>query len=329
MKSKSQIENWALLAVTARTIDGGTRPEDSLVEFKREWPSDSNKAARQIAAICNSARGDDVLWVIGFDEIDGCVGCESKDFQDWWPRIQSQFIEISPNLVEVVFHFEDAILVALVFEADRAPYLVKNPQFGKERGVVISSEVPYRNNAKTSTATRSQLASILGPRMVKPEVEILGLRGELTDYQTISNPFSVSLHTYITPRTETLVFPFHRASARLISVSGEIRTSLKLRIIAGDKRGKYDNAYVVQTPYEIVLKHPARILFEIRDESMKDKIPDWVRNDSFKLQIILKAVEYDLPIVLECQMQPSPDLLHHLRSKNRTELTQVWRLAEG
>ena len=326
MKTKTQIETWALEVIEARTADNQPRPEDSLVEFKRDWPTDAAKAARQIAAICNSARGDDVLWIIGFDETNGVVGCSSGDFQAWWPSVVAAFESEYPNLVEVVVNVESNVLVAMMFETDRAPYLVKNPQFGTA-GVTIRYETPYRSNASTNSATRSQLISILGPQMRKPEFEFLFLHGELKDYPSIENPFSLCIHTYITPTTSRLVIPAHRSSVKLLSADGKEYNGFRLVPSPGGHRSAYNSEKIYSTPHELVMHMPGLVHFKIYDRNMKGRIPDWVRNESFRVQIILNAIEYDLPIKVEIDVNPHEALLTEGKSKGRSELTQVWRTA--
>ena len=59
-----QIESWALRVIDC--VKRGQPNEDFLVELKRDW-IDEAKAARRIAGHANAARGENILWLIGFD----------------------------------------------------------------------------------------------------------------------------------------------------------------------------------------------------------------------------------------------------------------------
>jgi hypothetical protein len=68
----------------------GTHPEDDLVELKRDLPSEHQSAARRIAAMANSARGETFIWVVG-GHPDGAHAPLTQDLADWWPQIESWF----------------------------------------------------------------------------------------------------------------------------------------------------------------------------------------------------------------------------------------------
>ena len=74
-----QIESWALRVIDC--VKRGQPNEDFLVELKRDW-IDEAKAARRIAGHANAARGENILWLIGFDEKEGvdCVIGANPDF---------------------------------------------------------------------------------------------------------------------------------------------------------------------------------------------------------------------------------------------------------
>jgi hypothetical protein len=151
-------------AIALRAIESAEqhRPnEDSRVELKAEWPDDPQRAARRIAGHANSSRGEPIIWVIGVDELAGVKGAAQNDLATWWPQIKAQFEGPIPALRDVLIHWKGATAVALCFETDQAPYLVKNPTYGK--GGPVQFEVPWRDGTSTRTATHSDLILLLSP----------------------------------------------------------------------------------------------------------------------------------------------------------------------
>lgn len=147
----------------------GHANEDSFVELKRVLP-DAKKAARQIAALCNAARGQEAIWIIGVDEKTGVIhGAESTDLEAWWPGVVKSFDEVAPSMVDLKVATGDGKVVkALFFETDRAPYVVKT-----ESGGPVGAEVPWRAGNGTRSAHRNELLKILQPAVSVPRIEVL------------------------------------------------------------------------------------------------------------------------------------------------------------
>lgn len=113
---------------------------------------------------------------------------------------------------------EGKTLIALLFETNRAPFLVKNnnPQCGQ-----IEVEVPWRELTKTRTARRSDLIRLLEPLIHSPNIEIF--TAEFTIYPVTTNgkdrvyQYHVKIATYITPRSRDSIFiPCHRCNLSLL-----------------------------------------------------------------------------------------------------------------
>ena len=226
--TSNQIEAWALRSIQA-AIDH-QNCEDSLVEMKREWPTDHHKAARRIAAHANAAGGQPILWLIGVDEKGGMVtGADQNSFSDWWAQVRKHFESLAPHLRDLAVHCHGTSVAALHFETDRAPFLVNNPVGG-----TISWEVPWREGARTRTATRSDLIRMLTPQSPPPEIEVLEgwlrlshLRDRTTD------AWELVLELYIVPLSPAaVVFPFHHCD---VEVAGPFcyQFSLPKTIIGG------------------------------------------------------------------------------------------------
>ncbi len=170
----SEIENWTLKIIDQ--LKAGERIEESRVEVKTTW-IDPQDAARIIAGQANAARGEPIFWIIGVDEKNpNPVGVKKEELAVWWEQVKSNFEGIHPSMTDINVPVDGATVVSLFFETDRAPYVVKNPDFNKVKGK-IKFEVPWREGTSTRTARRSDLLRLLVPITHKPKIEILG--GEL------------------------------------------------------------------------------------------------------------------------------------------------------
>ena len=163
---KHQLESWTLDILDR--VTGGNPVEDSRVELKREWPTPV-EAARRIAGHANAAQGEPILWLIGIDEKAQSVGgAEPKELANWYPSVVSQFDEVAPELQDLAIKYHGVTIVALLFETDRAPFLVKNPSGGH-----IDWEVPWREGTKTRSVRRANLVRLLSGITTLPDVELL------------------------------------------------------------------------------------------------------------------------------------------------------------
>jgi hypothetical protein len=233
-----QIENWALSVI--ERLESGQPNEDFRVELKSQW-LDPQKAARQIAGHANAARGEPILWVIGVDQKNGVIGANHMELADWYAQVKAHFDGLAPQLVDVNVPVKGRAVVALFFETDRAPFVVKNPAYGSSGGGSVSLEVPWRENTSTRSATRSDLIKLLSPLQKLPSIEILS--GELVVQQmSISSPppievtwqgaksgsnleWHLTLELYMeTKNTERVVIPLHRCNAWLEIVGWLPRT---------------------------------------------------------------------------------------------------------
>ncbi len=209
-----QIESWALSIIDR--VEAGQPIEDSRVELKSEWIP-AEKAARRIAGHANAASGAPILWLIGVDEEEGVVGARREDLADWYPQVRSQFDGLAPQLVDHDIPVGDKTVVALLFESERAPFVVKNPCFGKEGGGPVALEVPWREGTGTRSARRGDLLRLLSPLQGLPDFEVLG--GDLVARRRTSEDGSVlqwwlRLELYVQPGGEDrIVIPFHRCRA--------------------------------------------------------------------------------------------------------------------
>lgn len=222
--NRQEIE--ALVLSVADRVLKGKRVEDSLIECKGEWP-EPNKA-RQLAAHANSARGEEMVWIIGLDERTGALTSpDSPDLADWGSRMSSRFDDhVVPDMRDLIVQIdEQASVTALVFATDRAPYVVKVAS-GEGR---VEREVPIRDGTRTRSAYRHELFRLLHPATIPPPVSlthasVIG-RSKLSE-QSGGVYFHLTSHLYIEQRIdETLMLPEHlmRCRLKLIRVAGAVQ----------------------------------------------------------------------------------------------------------
>jgi len=201
-----EIEAWALKIVDA--IKRGAPHEDSRVECKAEWIGSSG-AARRIAAHANAAGGEPILWLIGLDRQRGVVGAADNELSNWWSSVQSEFNEIAPSMADLLIPIDGKTIVALLFETDRAPFVVK-----AQAGYL---EVPWREGTRTNSARRSDLVRLLAPVVRLPQFEVRGGSVELREQkQGLRFRWNIQLDMYVLPSDDRrVVIPFHYVSLRL------------------------------------------------------------------------------------------------------------------
>ncbi len=209
-----EIEAWVLRIVDIVT---NHQPiEDSRVELKRVF-IDPRKAARRIAGHANASQGAQVLWVIGLDEEQGIIGVDDTEFSSWWGQVSSCFDGLAPGFEHInVPVGEGKVLTAVLFETDRAPYVVKTPNGGE-----VQCEVPWREGTMVRTAKRSDLIKVLSPLVTTPTFEVIEciVYSNSNSYEASLNWFTeISLYV-ISDLSVTHVFPFHKCSVQILDNS--------------------------------------------------------------------------------------------------------------
>ncbi len=209
-----EVENWALNAIDY--LLSGQPHEDSRVEFKAQWPL-VEKAARRIAGQANAARGAPILWIIGVDETNrAVVGVNHEDLANWYPQVKSQFDGLAPTLSDYNVPCAGKTVVALLFDTDRAPFVVKNPAYGN-KGETVELEVPWREGTRIRSARRDELLRLLSPLQALPKFEVLDAELQVRKF---NSPEAYWYYLEVVLYVESahdgrIVIPFHRIAARL------------------------------------------------------------------------------------------------------------------
>jgi hypothetical protein len=325
-----EIEDWTLRVIGQ--VKSGQPNEDYRVELKSEWP-DTQKAARRIAGHANAAHGEPILWIIGVDENSGVVGANREELANWHAQVRSQFDGVAPDLLRNLnVPAGKKTVVALLFDTDRAPYLVKNPRYNQEGGGQVQFEVPWREGNSTRTASRSDLLTLLSPLQKNPTFEPLGAwlkvypeLGPLsaTGGRTYSDDPScytckLSIQFYVSPRTDArVVIPFHRCMATLEIPERVSETQFRSIIIAplaslthrsGAVATRTDSLTIENTKYEVLIDGPGRIVFCGEAEIPKTEL----NCKTAEVRVSISPVDAEHPIVFrETLRAVPPDVQKH------------------
>lgn len=260
----ADIEAWALAVI--ERVEKGHPIEDSRVELKAGFPADDagwRRWARRIAGHANAARGDPVLWVVGVNEKRQTVpGTAASDAATWWPRIRRHFDGVAPRLVDLAVPHGDVTVMALWFETDRAPFVVKNPDGG-----AIGYEVPWRDGTMVRTARREDLVRLLVPQARAPGIEILQAA---TDPATPPGRLGFVLTLYLTPASsDPVTLPVHRAAVDC-TVGAASFALEEVTFDPGHLPAARRSPSVEVSPSEVVAVGPGRVLLRARSTTARE-----------------------------------------------------------
>lgn len=270
----TQLEAWVLSVYTA--VRSHKQVEDFRVELKALWP-DPQKAARRLAAHANAAGGEPILWIIGLDEERGVVQFDSSELANWRTQVEACFQGLGPAMQDLTVPTEDGLLIALLFDTSRAPFVVRNPEYGKASAGPVELEVPWREGTQVRSARRDDLLKILVPLEKLPFLEALSCYASVFHNKEVDpfagseidkNPhlsWSVSVTLYVTPRgIDRVVFPVHRArlTMHIDSDDNEMemeRLSMRAPLRYVSRGVEPDSHTIASTHSEVIVDGPGRI----------------------------------------------------------------------
>ncbi|WP_157225112.1 hypothetical protein [Nocardia thailandica] len=214
-------------------VIAGGKVEDDTVEAKREWPK-LDKAG-QLAGMANAAGGQPILWIIGLCEgSHKIIPLDDTDPASWWQQMQGDFAYgVAPSMKTLRVVTDHGSVMALQFETDQAPYLVKLPKAPRDPNNPHSgyrwatAAIPWREGTTNRTATRAELLSALRYHASVPQLDVI--RAECRLYAemeaTVPEPpsaldFNASLLIDTTPGTHTF-FPAYRQRLTLTTSEGD------------------------------------------------------------------------------------------------------------
>lgn len=274
--TKLELEMWVRDIVSR--IEIGQPDEDHRVELKSQW-KEAKEIVRQFAGHANVARGERILWIIGVDAKNRVVtGADQKELSTWLPQLQAEFNEATyPELVEHLnITIENKTVVALLFETDRYPYVIKNS------GGRAELEIPWRDATRTKSATRSNLLRLLSPLQKLPSVEVIS--GQLR-VSAVNGPrqkskaprleWTVNLSLYVVPRTASRIcIPDHRCKAWLEVLGCITRTgSEEIAVYAAEDEEAANSISIRNSYSEIFIDGPGTINIKAKVETEDNPIP--------------------------------------------------------
>lgn len=313
----SEIENWALNIIDQ--VTAGQSVEDSRVELKSELLDDHDKAARRIAGHANAARGEHILWLLGVNEDGSVQDISIEDFAKWYAQVESRFDGLAPSLQEVRIPVGTANVIAMHFETDRAPFVVKN-----SKGGGIDREVPWREGTRTMSAKREHLIKLLVPLQNRPAIEIVACDLILTagDFPSVlMYSYEIKFALFLTqPSLEETVIPSHKCNGEF-EIGNIGRFSMQMPFMFWGNNADNINA----GKSFISVRGPG--LFEIRTQGILSdptKQTNFFDDDLFDggvcLALNLYAVQSEASIQLEMKI---PDQISNKNSGYRS-----WRVGE-
>lgn len=302
----NDIENWGLHII--ERVESKQLVEDSRVELKAEWPTDHSKAARQIAGHANSARGEPILWLIGVDEIRGVTGANYEEISNWKQSVEAEFDGLAPTLSHLNIPYQNKTVVALLWQTEGMPFLVKNPLYGKPAGGPISLEVPWREGGSTRTANRTDILKLLYPVTKAPSFEVIRgefniSKGQQDGYGQILCEGGLSLDVYIVPgSTSRLVIPCHKCEAKFTFVESALILSLRIMFDTSfsaypSKHSAPHTSPINCTAAEIIVDGPGMARISTFNPSISPEQYHLVKGN-LELQVKMLPVGFDVPILI-------------------------------
>lgn len=281
---KQDIESWALRVVDQ--VKASQPHEDDRVELKSQWTDDLYKTARQIAAHANAARGEAILWLIGVDEKNGVTGASQVEMSDWYKQVESHFDGVAPQLTYINVPTGGETVAALLFETDRAPYVVVVPDGGR-----TTREVPWRGGNSTRSANRDELLRLLIPAARKPVIQVLSAA---VDEGVIAVAgmrerylWMLAIKAYIVPFDRSrLVIPFHMCTGALHWERGHLCDFDQIQLSPFNSNTV--DMHLTQT--ELSVDSPGMVNINAKGAN---KNPSWSPGGTLRAEIRLQVVGID------------------------------------
>ncbi len=220
---------------------------------------------------------------------------------NWYDQVQSQFDEfIAPTLKDLNMSYEGKTVVALLFDTERFPFVIK-----------VSDgrlEIPWREGTRTRSARRSDLFKLLIPVQSLPRVEVLSGNVSLQRDNQGEHHWNVSLDFYVEPQSGALVIPFHRCEAKLeIPQLGYTIPLDGLRLYPPSfgfpTNSRTDSVTMTSTSSELLVQGPGRAKFAAHTTS-SDLPTDLGADLQITLRLLPVGAEY--PVLVSIRFFQSP-----------------------
>lgn len=244
--------------------------------------------------------------MVGVDEkSQTVVGADTNELSSWYQKIESKFNEgIAPVLISNLnILVENKTVVALLFETDRAPFVINNPNGGS-----FTHGVPLRVGTRTKCASHSDLIRLLSPIQRLPEVEVLGCELVVEPSKPFSSrtlkvtycaPWQLNLFLdlYIAPNnSDRIVFPWHRCKC-WIELPGTI-PSLELKVSHFETPSWSTSSIspsMKVSNTEVIVTDPGGLML-FATKSVFEKYPNSTENIEVKFSLSL--IGSDTPVLI-------------------------------
>ncbi len=249
--------------------------------------------------------------MIGVDEVAGVVGATENDLASWYSSVESHFDELAPRMTPLNISTDGTTVVALLFETERAPFVVKNPMYGSPGGGAVELEVPWRENTSIRSARRSDLVRLLAPIEQLPEIEVLEVEIKDQVEGTFGGNFyngaiNLVCQMYIAPKSEKrLTIPFHKCRVKFKLPEAPILEAHWIAIdpCTGRHRPfveKPGSLTIESTTSEVIINGPGRV--SLTATAKRPLVPKDEDAINVHVLVYLLPIGASRPIVLEKQV---------------------------
>lgn len=205
-------------SVTESTI----RPEDTLLELKRGWPTPPGADACQLAAHLNASMGQPALWIFGVDEnTSATTGVDAALMDSCIAGFRAKMDGVLATEMTGVVDIDGKPVVGILWRSDSVPYVAK-------LSAVHERDVPWRDGTTTRSAHREELVSILAPLASRLDLEVLsgactpGLFADPYAGGEGTSRYALDINLYLNADVDCReVAPDHNASGAFRSQHGE------------------------------------------------------------------------------------------------------------
>ncbi len=278
---RSDIENLASKAIDRAR--GCGQDEDSFVEFKQIW-MEPKDIARQLAGHANSARTEPILWIFGVSKTGEVCGVEGIDLAKFGDGLQARFDGPAPRPFDVTLTVDGKHLVAILFETDQPPYVIKHDEESRKS---VEREVPWRVLTGTKSATRDDLRKVLVPIAERPAIEFE--KAEL--YASNKDCYAI-IRLFVDPGAKReATFRFKDCAMSLRKQDGSVADSQSVDLVSG----RTDPELTVQSKNQVMIKAPCEVGFRF----FFGQFARPEHADTFTAVLQLRTVQSDSKIVFD------------------------------
>lgn len=250
----------------------------------------------------------------GLDEDRGLVGAEQRDFADWWQEVEAEFEGLAPSVQKLTVPHRGQALVALLFDTNRRPFVVRNSVYGQRGGGAGQFEVPWREREPGSDLHGvKRFVRLARPQAHLPIVEAreaqlrvgLNTRGSNKPEGQQDIYWLLLMSLFVMPQSaEWLVLPFQPARVD-VEVAGTLPREAFTRLTLSPGKGRGTSPTVEGSAHKVVLTGPGMVDVQAELEQPPGALPlDQPPPHPARVQVTLQPVGSEQPVSLESNLPP-------------------------